>query len=252
MRTTCLAACAAALLLGGAARPSAAQSLAQRITDGPDGTVRLSFAVRPEVHRDLHDQRYLGAAEWEPDSAHGPARVAFDVVEHRVIAARFHLGGHWLPGGPRTRDLGDVRASDAAAFLMDLASHAEGDLARHAMAPAALADSAVIWPQLLALAKDEGRPEQLRREATFWLSQQAASAATRGLAELAESDGNRQIRRTAVFALSQRPADEGLPVLERLARTSPDPEVRRQAIFWIGQSHDPRALDFLRGILSGS
>ncbi len=252
MRTTCLAACAAAFILGAAARPGAAQSLAQRIESGSDGTVRLSFAARPEVHRDHDGYRLEHApAEWAGDDAGGPVRVALDVAAHRVTALRFYVGGHWLPGAANTRDLGDVAAADAAAYLLDLAGHATGTVAHRAIVPAVLADSTVVWPRLLALARDTTRPESLRRDATFWLSQQAARAATTGLAELAESDGDRQVRKTAVFALSQRPPDEGLPVLMRLARTSRDPDVRRQAIFWLGQTGDPRAIEFLREVLAG-
>ncbi len=252
MRTTCLAACAAALLLGAGSTPGAAQSLAQRIEGGPDGTVRLSFAARPGVHSDHGGYRLERTpGEWEGDEPDGPVRVALDVAAHHVTAIRLHVGGHWLPGPAGTRDLGNVAAPDAADYLLDLAGHATGEVAHKAIVPAVLADSAVVWPRLLALARDASRPEGLRRDATFWLSQQAAQAATKGLADLAENDGDRQVRRAAVFALSQRPAGEGLPVLMRLARTSHDPEVRRQAIFWIGQSHDARALDFLREILSG-
>ncbi len=253
MKTTCLLPLAVALAAAAAAAPPprlAAQSLAQRVAAAPDGTLRFAFAVRPGVCASGENVNVgRRSSEWESVCDDGPGRVALDVAGHRVTALRFYVGGHWKPGA--ATDLGQVPAAEATSFLLDLAAHAEGRVAQHALVPAALADSVVVWPKLLELARDESRPNGLRRGATFWLSQQAAAAATKGLAELATSDGDRQVRRSAVFALSQRPHDEGVPALIEVARTSHDPELRRQAIFWLGQTGDPRALEFLRSVLAG-
>lgn len=243
---------AAGLLAGGTA--AGAQSLAQRVAAVGTGTVRMSFALRPGVSRNGdHGNSFERSDEWEAYEP-GEARVglvALDVAGQRVTDVRFHVGGHWLAAGSDTRDLGRVAAPEAAAYLLDLAQHADPRIASRALPPAALADSAVTWPKLLELARDNNRPDRVRRDATFWLSQAAADAATKGLAELAD-DGNAEVRRAAVFGLSQRPHEEGLPALMRIARTHPDRRVRRDAMFWIGQSHDPRALEFLREILAGS
>ena len=55
------------------------------------------------------------------------------------------------------------------------------------------------------------------------------------------------MKKKAVFALSQLPKDEGVPKLMEVARTNRNPEVRKQAMFWLGQTHDPRAVEVLRG-----
>ena len=108
---------------------------------------------------------------------------------------------------------------------------------------AIIADSAVVWPDLLVIAKNTGAPTANRKDAVFWLSQEAGDAATKGLAELADDeDQDREVRDQAVFAISQLPADKGVPILIRLARSNKDPKVRRKALFWLGQSDDPRAL----------
>ena len=114
-----------------------------------------------------------------------------------------------------------------------------------------VADSVVVWPELLTMAKDRALRDGTRMSATFWLSQEAAEAATRGLAEIAEDDrGDRDIRMAAVFGLSQRPNDEGVPVLIRIATTNDDPEIRKQALFWLGQSDDPRAIELFEALLT--
>jgi hypothetical protein len=250
-----IAAATLACLLGpqAGAAPTAAQSLLQRIEAVPDGTVRLSFAVRPGVCSDGDRVEISrGTAEWAPDRScsSGPGLAALDLRDHRIVALRVHFGGRWraLPGV--VADLGRVPAAQAAAAFLQLARQADGTVAERAVVPAALADSAVVWPQLLQLARDDARPLSVRRNATFWLSQQAAEAATRGLADIAQQPGQREVRRAAVFALSQRPHDEGVPVLIHIARTADDPDIRRQAIFWLGQTGDPRALDFIRELLA--
>jgi HEAT repeat protein len=93
---------------------------------------------------------------------------------------------------------------------------------------------------------------ETRRQAVFWVSQEAGKAVTQGLADLVDDEKqDREIREQAVFALSQLPHDEGVPTLIRVARTNRDPEVRRKAIFWLGQSEDPRALALFEELLAG-
>jgi HEAT repeat protein len=109
----------------------------------------------------------------------------------------------------------------------------------------------VIWPDLLVIAKNSDAPTANRKDAVFWLSQEAGDAATKGLSELADDENqDREVRDQAVFALSQLPHDQGIPILIRLARTNKDPKVRRKALFWLGQSDDPRALALIEEILT--
>lgn len=254
MKTTCLASVAVAALLLGvglAPAPLRAQSLAQRVAAAPDGTLHFTFPVKPGICGNGDNINVRSRSrDWEPDCDDGPGRVALDVVGHRVTDLRFHVGGRWRAGVAAT-DLGEVSAAEASAYLLDLAAHGESHVAERAILPASVAAGVVVWPRLLELARDADRPSSVRRNATFWLSQEAAAAATRGLTELATSDGDREVRRSAIFALSQRPKEEGVPALIQIAQTSKDPELRRQAIFWLGQTGDPRALEFLREVLAG-
>ena len=246
--------CRAYLLVGLAqcvpAALAAQQDLAQRVTVLPNGTVHLSFAARPGVcgeGRDNISTRHE-SEEWEADCEDQPVRVALQLRDGKVVAVRTYVGGRWRPGSS-ARDLGMVRAQEAAAYFLQLASE-PGSLSGDPVLPATLADSVTIWPSLLRLARNPQLPDDRRRTAIFWLGQAAGVAATSALdSVVAHDDTSRELRKQAVFALSQRPADEGVPALIRVARTNPDPELRKTALFWLGQSEDPRALDLFEEIL---
>ncbi|MFI5234109.1 MAG: HEAT repeat domain-containing protein [Gemmatimonadales bacterium] len=229
--------------------PLSAQGLAQRISKAGDGTVRLTFAARDGVCGD-GESIHTSSRNDDDDGCicNGPVRVSLTVTGGRVTGLKTRVGGHWKSG--TATDLGQVAAADAAEYFLSLAENADGEVGKKAILPAALADSAVVWRRLLAIAKNERVDQSERREATFWVGQAAESAATRGLDTLAtDESGDREIREAAVFALSQRPKDEGVPILVRIAKTNRDPDIRRKALFWLGQSEDPRALAVFEEIL---
>jgi HEAT repeat protein len=230
-----------------------AQTLAQRVAAAGDGTVRLSFAARRGVcgnggnNITIQDDDERG--EWESDCAPGPVRMSLRVSGGRVTEAHTYVGGRWRPAQGKTTDLGTIPAAQAATDLLKLAERA-GDDADALITGATLADSAVVWPDLLRLARREDLPLETRRQAVFWLGQAAGQAATRGLDSITTDErGDLEVRKQAVFALSQRPADEGVPALIRVARTSPSGELRKSALFWLGQSEDPRALSLFEELL---
>ena len=220
------------------------QSLATRIKAAGDATIHLSFAARPEIcggggnieFRDGDDRD----AEWESDCQQGPVLVSLRMRGGRVASADTHVGGRWKEGTGAV-DLGLVSAPEAARILLDLAVPA-GEQGGHLVAAATMADSAVVWPTLLQLARNLQVTEDTRRQAVFWLGQAAGAEATRGLDSVVRDGGELEVRKQAVFALSQRPSDEGVPALIRVVRTSREPELVRTALFWLGQSDDPRAL----------
>lgn len=231
---------------------SEGQSIAERVSAVRDGQVRMSFAARPGVcgngrnistHRDTDD--------WESWCEPGPVRVALDVRDGRVIDIDTYVGGRWR-SRDRVTDLGFVPAAQAAEYLLSLAEGlTDGDVGEDAVFPATLADSAVVWPQLLRLAKDRSRPTDTRKSATFWLSQAAGDAAAEGLEEIVYDDlGDREVRESAIFALSQFGDDAGVPILMRIVRTHPDPDIKRKAIFWLGQSDDPRVIELFEELLT--
>jgi hypothetical protein len=244
----------AGLLVAFLPAPLAAQSLAQRVQLAGDGTVRLSFAAREGVcSRGPGSITIMDGdddEEWESDCERGPVRVSLRMRSGRVAESETYVGGRWRTGRDRVTDLGLVPAQEAADFLLALAPQAGDDDGGELVTAATLADSAVVWPQLLRMARDTKVREETRRQAVFWLGQAAGDEAAKGLDSIAADGGGEiEIRKQAVFALSQRPAEEGVPILIRIAKNSRHPELRKSALFWLGQSEDPRALTLFEEIL---
>jgi hypothetical protein len=227
---------------------AAAQSLKQRIIRVGSGRVHLSYPARPGVCGNDHGLSGTRDDDWQETCEREPVRASLELRDHRVTRVWAHLGGKWKETGSAV-DLGTVRAQEAAAYFLSLAERTDGP-GGDALLAAALADSAVIWPALLRVARSPRLPVETRRSAIFWLSQAAGKAVAPALDSIAsDSRGDREIRKQAVFALSQRAANESVPALIRIARANPDPEVRRTALFWLGQSEDPRALALFEEIL---
>lgn len=250
----------------GLGSPAAAQALAARIAQAPDGDVRVAFTAREGVYGNGHNVIQWGCnrghcrqqsegdwsddVDWRTPCDSGPVRVAFWVRGGTVVSLHAYVGGQWIARQGVT-DLGRVPAPEAGHYLLSLARQSGGQVGERAVFAATLADSVTAWPELLRLARDETVPEATRRSAVFWVSQAAEEAATRGLDSLVEENTvDRDVREQAVFALSQRPREEGVPALIRIAKTHSDPDIRRKAIFWLGQSHDPRALTLFEDLLT--
>lgn len=248
---------AAALLLAAATLGGQnlhAQSIADRVSRAPDGTVRMSFAAREGVcgsGRGNITVRSSDDDEWTSDCEEGPVRVSLSIQGSEVTRVRAYVGGEWRDTGGKTTDLGTVSAPAAAEYLLDLAERG-GAGAKEAVFPATIADSITVWPRLVRVARSEQASDEARKAAIFWLGQAAGDRVTESLDSVAtDESGDREIREAAVFALSQRPREEGVPALMRLARSDRDSKVRRQAMFWLGQSEDPRAVAFFEEVLTG-
>src|SRR5258708_21881964 len=231
-----------------------AQTISERVAAVRDGAVTFRFAARPGVCGDgshyvrlghstfgSYGGRYMGTCE------QGPVEVRLTQREGKTerVAA-------WV-GAPRDRqahDLGAVPSAEAARFLTDLARTGETDASARAILPAVLADSAVVWPALLAVARDDRtRSQATRRDAAFWLSRFAASASAGHPNEVDDGEHADDLKSHAVFVLSQLPKDEAIPTLLDVARSNSDRHVRSQALFWLGQSGDRRALDLFESLL---
>lgn len=237
--------------------PTEAQTLASRIAGVRDGKVRLSFAARPGVcghGRSINfrsDDFRSDNRDWESTCEPGPVRVALTLDDGEVSRIRTYVGGRWRPTADGT-DFGTVPSAEAADYLLGLAERLDTPAADDAVLPATLAAGTTVWPRLLGIARDRSRASKVRKSAVFWLGQEAAAAATDGLAGIVDDRAeDREIRKSAVFALSQRPDDESVPVLIRIARTHPDPEIRKSALFWLAQSDDPRVIDLFEELLIG-
>jgi hypothetical protein len=250
----------AALMLAATSVPAAAQDLAQRVAAVGNGTVRISYGIRPHV--EICDQgirmgsdRVWWRSEGGEDTATGcrtgPAEAELDVRNGQVTDVDLVRRERDRTSG--AVDLGDVRSGAAADYLLDLARAGVGGKGGgEAIFAAVLADVEDLWRDLMEIARDQDVRPAVRKNALFWVGQEAAAAATDGLAEVAfDEDEEQDVRDAAVFALSQRPESEGLPVLMELARTARHANTRRSAMFWLAQSEDDRVLAFFEEVLSG-
>lgn len=267
MRTTTRLLASCGLALAAAAPSVGAQSLAQRISAVSDGTVQFHFASRPGVCGDgrsfisLGHSLFMGSstmrlgdAEWRQACVSGPVRVVLSVYDHTVNQIRTYVG-ELPPHQPDVTELGVASTRDATEYLLSLAEHLDGSTSERAILPAVLADSAVVWPRLLAIARDsDTRPGVTRQTAAFWLGRFAAAAMSgRSIGTLDEqadaAADTDDVRDAAVFGLSQLKHHAGVPPLIQVAESNKSTRVRERAIFWLSQSDDPRALEFFESVL---
>lgn len=252
---------ALALILAAVPGAVAGQGLAERVAEVEEAIVRFAFETRPDVEicrrgirmgEDRHMIWEGGSWGDTPlDCRFGPAEVELDVVDGMVRDVEVVIPRRGRAS--RAVDLGLVPAGEVVAFLRDVALGAGTDHgAKEAVFPMVLADVDDVWRPLLDIAMDRRVPSGARKNALFWVGQEAADAATEGLTDVArDRDEDQDVRDAAVFALSQRPAEESVPVLMELARDADRAGTRRTAMFWLAQSEDARVAAFFEEILLG-
>jgi HEAT repeat protein len=106
--------------------------------------------------------------------------------------------------------------------------------------------SASAWLSNIVANDDE--TEHTREQALFWLGQ--GRGPTSELVKLYGRLDRPELRRHYTFVVSQRHDDQALDKLIDIAEHDSDRDVRRQALFWLGQSKDPRALAYIRDLVT--
>ena len=91
---------------------------------------------------------------------------------------------------------------------------------------------------LLAKARDDQQPIEVRRKAVFWAGQGDARVAD--LKALYSATSERRLREHVIFVLSQRNEEAATKALIEIARTDPDRDMRKKALFWLAQKDDPQ------------
>jgi HEAT repeat protein len=248
-------------------RPAYSQSLAQRIASAPEGRVQFNYASREAA---CGDGRSYVRINWAPNSndfygsynsdagtmpacVHGPVRIVLEQAARVVVGIRVFVG----PLGPAdgATDLGAVRPREAADYLLSLAATAEGSVSRDAIMPAMLADSVSNQQALLAIARDQTRARETRRNAISWLGRDATIAtAAQPLAQpllaiATDENDNQQVRQQALRTLARLEGGSGIPQLIALAGDPHGGWVAREALASIAQSGDPRARNYLRDVV---
>jgi HEAT repeat protein len=116
--------------------------------------------------------------------------------------------------------------------LMSVSQHQSSDGAR--------------W--LLAQARDERQPVEVRRKAVFWAGQGQATVAD--LTALYQATTEPRLREHVIFVLSQRGEESATASLISIARSDADREMRRKALFWLAQKDDPRVTKLITDLVS--
>ena len=100
---------------------------------------------------------------------------------------------------------------------------------------------------LLAQARDERQPIEVRRKAVFWAGQGHARVAD--LTSLYGSARESQLREHDIFGLSQRDETGAVDALMKIARSDPNREMRKKALFWLAQKDDPRVTKLITDLV---
>ena len=245
-----------------AATLGAQSSLRARVEGAGDARVQFRYAARADVCG-LGSSIQVGTSTWintgnsntwnsadRPPCRRGPVVVRITRAGGMIVGIDTEVAPESTPEG--VTDLGMVPAAAAAEYLLDLAARAEGRPGREAILPAALADSASIWPGLIALAKNGALSRSVRQGAMGWLGRELdrtggedarqASAALVAIATNAEETTPIRQQAVSVLARSER-AD--LAALTRMANGT-DTWLRQAAVQALASSGDPRAREFLR------
>jgi HEAT repeat protein len=246
-----------------AAAPLTAQgALRSRVEGSGDGRVQLRYSARADVCG-VGPAIQVGRSTFFSSGMvnsfdgmdrmpcqRGPVAVRVTRSGGTVVGIEVEIAPASVPDG--VTDLGAVPAPAAAEYFLDLAGRADGRPAREAILPAVLADSATVWPGLLALARNRELSRSVRQSAMGWLGRELdrlgeedSRKVSAALVTVAgDADETLPIRQQAISVLgrSQR-AD--LAALTRMAGGN-DPWLRQAAIQGLASSGDPRARGFLR------
>jgi hypothetical protein len=87
------------------------------------------------------------------------------------------------------------------------------------------------------------RPEELRKQAAFWLGNARGRKGYEVVSRLIRDDPSDEVRAHAAFALSQNDQPEAVDAIIQAARRDPSGHVRGQALFWLAQKAGDRAAD---------
>ena len=155
-------------------------------------------------------------------------------------------------GGLRVLRLDPITAQASIAYLESLLVESASSTGSRPIASAvsaiALHDAAAADEVLERLAVTAGERE-VGRQAASWLARARGRRGFDTLTRLLASTAAPATRRALVAALAQSPLPETFDTLATLARTHTDDRVRVEAVRAISRSTDPRAKEFLTGVL---
>lgn len=243
-----------------AAGTASAQTLERRVAGAPDGNVTFYFASRADVCGDGRnyiraDDMWMGSFNngvRATECQRGPIRVLLVRDGREVLRISAFAGP--VAEEPGATNLGAVAAADAAAWLLGIAGRIDGRPGRDAIMPAALADSALVTRELLAIARNADRSRELRRSALSWVVRRrgergelTADEVSRTLVTIARDETEvRTVRDQALSSLARLESQSSLDALVSMTTGTTEAWLARRAVEMMANSGDPRAHDHLR------
>jgi len=138
----------------------------------------------------------------------------------------------WLTG---------VSAAESVKLLEGIAKDIPGSAARDQIRRAESAESAIALhadpaaDQALEDLLAPNQPEQVRRQAVFWLGNARGRRGFEIVSRIVREDPSDKLREHAVFALTESKDPQALTVVAGVAHNDKSPRVRGQALFWLAQ-----------------
>jgi hypothetical protein len=138
--------------------------------------------------------------------------------------------------------LGKVSDTESLALVKKLyAGSREGEAREGLLAAAGCHGTPALVVPFLAGVLGGGDPDELRKDAAFWIGQQHDAEGLRVLGRAARTDKSEDVREGAVFSISQVELPAAADEIIALARGAELRDVRKQAVFWLGQMASEKA-----------
>jgi hypothetical protein len=210
MRTFAWFAAASTLAVATAASDARGQSVASRVNAVRDGTVQMMFAPRPGVCGDGHGSVWVQDRGWSRGQLCivGPVRVNLSRSNGQTVTIRKCVACKPRVLAAPDVDLGEVNATEAAKYLLDIARQSGTRNSDEAVSAAAFADADNLDADFVRLIRDEDAMLEARRQALFWLGQ--GDGSTKALIDLYGELKPQSLRELFTFVLSQRRDDESV------------------------------------------
>jgi hypothetical protein len=138
--------------------------------------------------------------------------------------------------------LGKTSEEQSLSLIKTLYGRNRGSEAREGLVAAAgcHGTARLVVPFLETVLTGDG-PDELRKDAAFWIGQQNDPAGLQLLVKAARGDKSAEVREGAVFSISQFELPEAADELIALARNAEFRDSRKQAVFWLGQIASERS-----------
>ncbi|MCI0512059.1 HEAT repeat domain-containing protein [candidate division KSB1 bacterium] len=146
--------------------------------------------------------------------------------------------------------LDEVDRHESAAHLQQLyATVAAQSIKKDIVVALGLHQDCDLAGEKLKAIVTSNEPDELRKDAVFWLAQQENKDVLDVLKKIAHQDRSESVREQAVFALYIIKSEPAIGELITLAKKATHHSVRQKAIFWLGQIAGERATAALEEVV---